>query len=86
MTIRATVTMSTSVPPRFLLILQLGEGEVEPGQQLTSGSTRLRVDGLGFAPPDAWQRGLRAITVTLLSGPPLEVGAELVEATPEGLR
>ena len=79
MTMRATVIHVTNVPPRLALVLQLREGEVEAGHYLKSGTTTLRVDGVGFAPPDAWRAGKRAATVTVLSGPTLDEGAEVVE-------
>lgn len=54
---------------RVVLVLQVQSGELNSGDRLQSASgSELLVLGVGFAPVEAWSRGLRAAVVSVLAG------------------
>ncbi|WP_437306057.1 hypothetical protein [Sorangium sp. So ce388] len=62
-----------------MLKLELLAGELLGGDILSSGSgATVRISGGAFSPAEAWNEGLRLVTVTRLSGDELVAGEVLV--------
>jgi hypothetical protein len=65
---------------RVILKLEMLQGDLRAGIQLSSTSGhKIEVVGVAFSPADAWQAGIRLVSVFLLSGECPEAGVLLQE-------
>jgi hypothetical protein len=63
---------------RVIVKLQLLEGDLAAGCRLASAlGHQMDVLGVAFSPPDSWQKGIRLVSVAVLSGADPEPGVIL---------